>query len=381
MANVLLTGTRAPAALELARVFSRAGHRVIAAESFRAQLSAPSRALARSYLVPPPRQQTDEFLQALERIIKAEAIDLRVPTCEEVFHVARGRAWLSTTVFCEPIERLRELHNKFLFNGLADRLGLCTPDARLVKSEDDLVATFSELGSLVLKPLYSRFASKALIRPDIREARRALQRGPRVEWIAQRYVGGQELCTYSVCHVGRVTAHAAYPARFTAGQGATVLFEPIEHAGALAWVRQLVGAISFTGQIALDFIESQDGTLFALECNPRATSGAHLLAAEPAFANAFFDASQPILVPSADTRPAMLGTAMLMYGLPQSLRRHGFIKWLRAFKAARDVVFDPHDPWPAILQLRSIVHYLRLARQRGISALQASTYDIEWNGE
>jgi hypothetical protein len=60
--NILLTGGRAPATLEIARAFHRAGHIVFMAESLPGHLSAPSNAVARDFLVPPPRQQMRAFL-------------------------------------------------------------------------------------------------------------------------------------------------------------------------------------------------------------------------------------------------------------------------------------------------------------------------------
>jgi len=95
VANVLLTGGRAPATLELARIFHSAGHQVFLAESVSGSLTANSRAVAASFLIPPPRQQPKDFIRALIEIICQNKIDLLIPTCEEAFHVARGYAELS----------------------------------------------------------------------------------------------------------------------------------------------------------------------------------------------------------------------------------------------------------------------------------------------
>jgi len=67
MANILLTGGRAPAALELARVFHRAGHTVFMAESLRGHLSQPSNAIKANFVVPAPRQNGDAFIVPLKR--------------------------------------------------------------------------------------------------------------------------------------------------------------------------------------------------------------------------------------------------------------------------------------------------------------------------
>ncbi len=159
MANILLTGGRAPATLELARAFHRTGHTVFMAELARSHLSEPSRALKANFLVPPPRQQTGAFLQALREIVSRNKIDLLIPTCEEVFYVAMGRDALPCKVFAESIEDLQTLHNKWSFAVQASNLGLAVPETFLVGSTDELLLAFAQWQKLIFKPVYSRFAS------------------------------------------------------------------------------------------------------------------------------------------------------------------------------------------------------------------------------
>src|SRR4051794_1320298 len=117
MARILLTGGRAPATLELARIFHAAGHQLFMAESVRCHLARPSRAIVRNYLVPPPNQAPNQYIEALRSIICHEGIDLLLPTCKEIFWIAKGSAALTDycIVFAEEIERLRPLHHKGFF--------------------------------------------------------------------------------------------------------------------------------------------------------------------------------------------------------------------------------------------------------------------------
>ena len=380
MSNILLTGGRAPATLELARAFHRAGHKVFMAESLRGHLSEPSNALTANYLVPPPRQQTSAFLGALKSIITQNKIDLLIPTCEEVFYVSMGRDQLPCKVFVEPINPLQTIHHKWAFIIQALNLDLPVPETLLIRSEDELLMAFAQWTRLILKPIYSRFASRTLIRPTIKQALATLTFDSDNPWIAQEFIEGQQFCTYSVCHHGHITAHTAYRSDFTAGQGATIVFQHFDHPGIFEWVRRFVEATLFTGQIAFDFIESPDGEIVALECNPRATSGIHLLASEPKFIDAFFDESMSCQTPSGN-RSSMLASAMLMYGLFPAIKNHKFNSWLSTFFSSCDVIFDMKDLSPFLLQWRSILYYLKLAREQHISPLAASTFDIEWNGE
>ncbi|HQV95792.1 MAG TPA: ATP-grasp domain-containing protein [Anaerolineales bacterium] len=378
MANILLTGGRAPVTLDLARAFHRAGHSVFMAESLGGYLSQPSNAIKQSFVTPAPRQETEAFLSTLKRIIEEHQIDLLIPTCEEVFHIAKGLGSLPCRVFAEPLEKLDVFHNKWSFANSAKECGLPVPDTLLIADQDGLSDVFARWKRVVLKPIYSRFASRTLVLPALREALSALTFDR--TWIAQKFVEGRQFCSYSVCQEGRVVAHSVYPAIFTAGQGAAITFQSVDHAKIFHWAQTFVSRFNITGQMAFDFIESPDGEVCALECNPRATSGAHLLVSNPRFVESFFNPSKECVAPTLNS-PRMLGTAMLVYGLPLAFKKQNLGAWLKTFLQGDDVIWDFHDPLPFCLQWRSILAYLSLAMRQNISALEASTFDIEWNGE
>jgi len=232
----------------------------------------------------------------------------------------------------------------------------------------------------VLKPVYSRFAARTLVPPYAARALAAVRPTPAAPWVAQRYVRGRGLCTYSVAHGGRLAAHAAYPVTFSAGQGAAIHFRAEAHAGALAGVAAFVAAEQFTGQIAFDFIEDAEGKLWALECNPRLTSGVHLLAAHPDFAAALWGCG-PALVTPPPGPPAMLGAAMLLYGLPGVRSGADWRRWINTMRTSRDVVSRRGDPWPTLMQAASLAEFAARSWRLGLSPLAASTEDIEWNGD
>lgn len=384
MKRILLTGGRAPVALELARLFHDAGHFVCMAESVRWPLTWSSRAIMRHYQVPPPNREPDAYLDALLEIIQQEKIDLLLPTCEELFYVARGYEQLAAhcDVFVEPLARLRPLHNKWHFIQRAQHYNLTVPPTRLLTTQADVRSLSQEAHDLVFKPVYSRFASQTIIRPQ--EQNRTLisciQPTPQQPWIAQTFIHGRQICTYSLAYKGRLVAHTAYPTEFSAGQGATILFRHIDHSAAFKWVSTFVEREQFTGQIAFDFIESSDKRLFALECNPRATSGIHLLAQEPGCWRLFFEPNSPLLTPSR-AEPVMLASAMLLYGLPAIRSYRQLKEWTSCFSQSRSILFRRHDPLPALFQFVGVANFLWWSIKHNVSALQASTFDIEWNGQ
>jgi predicted ATP-grasp superfamily ATP-dependent carboligase len=380
MANILLTGGRAPAALALARAFHKGGHTVFMAESAQGHLSQPSRALKANFLVPPPRQQTGAFLQALRNIIIQNKIDLLIPTCEEVFYVAMGREQLPCKVFAESIEKLQMLHNKWTFALDASNRGLSVPQTFLIGSTDELLFAFAQWEKIIFKPVYSRLAVRTLMGPTIKQALNEVRSKSAAQWIAQEWIEGSRVSTYSVAHHGHLTAHTAYRSDFTAGQGAALTLQPINHQQTFDWVQRFVTAIEFTGQIAFDFIETTQGDVLALECNPRATSGVLLLASHPEFTGAFLDDKMQCLTPSK-VKSARLSAGMLIYGLGSAAKKQRLGKWLSTFLSSRDVIFDVADPLPFLLQWRGFLRYVKLGRRQGLSALAVSTFDIEWNGE
>ena len=266
--RILLLGARAPVAVELARAFFAAGHRVVVAESLRPHLLHGSRAVERAYRVAAPRSDLDAlgFAQGLRDIIRKERIDRVIPTCEEVFHVARRLDVLGPQahIFSLPIERLAPLHSKFEFIERTLAAGVPAPPTTRITSPEQLREAVRQAGpELVLKPEYSRFAQEVIVGPhherDVAHVSEVSEHRP---WVAQRRLAGDALCTFSVAHHGRLTLHSAYAMRVTAGRGAAIVFEAMRHRRARRWVEAFVEREAFHGQVAFDFIDvAGDGPL------------------------------------------------------------------------------------------------------------------------
>ncbi len=364
--TILLTGGRAPVALDVARHMARAGVRVVVAESLSWPLTRSSRAVARSVRVPPPRQQPAAFLEALRRLAVEEGAALVVPTCEETFTVARLD---SVPVFTSPINVIERLHDKGRFAERMAALGLPVPETHRITSRAALEPFVTD--DWVLKPAFSRFGAEALVPPHRPRRLRALEPTPARPVVAQRFAAGQQLCTTSVCHGGRVVAHAAYRTPFAAGH-AGVWFRHVEHVEARAIAARLAAAERFTGFLSLDFIETEDGRVQAIECNPRATSGLHL----------FRDARLATAILDAESVEPAGGEACLALPLLAAGAACRFsADWRRAACAARDVVWDASDPLPAAAQMLTAATFLVRAARAGCSPLAATTRDIEWNGD
>lgn len=381
METILLLGGRAPATLELARGFYQAGHRVVAAESVPMNLTAVSRAVARHYQIPPPAYDLQGLGQALGEIILKEKVTFLLPTCEEIFHVARVRHLLPETcrLFLPSLAELHRVHHKGQFVEQAQGYGLAVPETWVVTSQEELAPFLSESNAFVFKPAYSRFAAKTLIRPP-QEAVKKVCPTAQTPWVVQRFIAGWQICTYSVAQGDKLTAHCAYPTEWTAGQGATVAFRSIAHPASRAWVEKFVAESGWTGQIAFDFIETTTGAVVAIECNPRATSGVHLLATQPNFVSAYLEAGITCITPQAE-RMAMVGGGLLFYGWRNVRNYAQWQAWLRTLRNSRDVVWQWEDPRPWFRQWLALGAFVARAVRQGITPLEATTWDIEWNGE
>ncbi|AZK45156.1 hypothetical protein EIM92_02215 [Paenibacillus lentus] len=406
--RILLTGGRAPATLDLARQLAAAGHQVYMAESCPAHLCVHSRAIVRNYDVPKPNEDPDGYISALQEIILQEKIDGLIPTCEEIFFVARGLERLSQhcLVFTDSLNKLRRLHSKWDFIGRAREFGLLAPTTSLLTSQEDVKAALAVPGKWVFKPVYSRFGAKVFVvqtraastvakgernkepdKAEIPDETEVLEKmkhlSPQQPWVAQQFMEGTAYCSYSIAKQGKLTAHAVYPVRFTAGPGACISFEAVHHPDIDRWVEHFVSAEQFTGQISFDFIVTDDGQVYPIECNPRATSGLHLFRAEDRIDQAFFhheEGAEQIITPRPG-RKAIISLAMLSYGLRSIRSWFKFKEWLRLFMGGKDVVFRFRDPQPFLQQFKLLWWNAKVSRQQHISILEASTNDIEWNGE
>lgn len=383
--NILLTGGRAFVTLELARHFFAAGHRVIVAESAPLHLCRYSRCVARNYTVPRPNEEPAAYIDALIALVRKENIDLLIPTCEEIFFVAQGLERLRRycRVCVAPLAQLERLHSKWDFIQRAMHHGLTVPETQLLTSHDDLRQFLADnQRPFVLKPVYSRFATKVIV---INHARQCTERfaslviSQEYPWVAQELLVGRAFCTYSIVEAGQLLAHAVYPVGYSAGRGTCIYFEPVEHPGIDAWVTRFLQKEQFSGQIAFDLIVTLTDTVYPLECNPRATSGIHLF---HQLASAFLpeqDDPQRVLKPDPTAR-AMIAIAMLLYG-PLALHSGAqCVDWLRKLLGTRDVIFAANDIKPFLSQPLLLWYNWRESRKHRISIQEFSTLDIEWNG-
>jgi glutathione synthase/RimK-type ligase-like ATP-grasp enzyme len=385
---VLITGSRAPVCVLLARLLTRAGYRVYTADSLRPTLAGSSRAVRADFPLPSPRFERRPYAEELVRLADAHGIETLIPTCEEIYHLAAERERLTDGVapYFPSLQVLDTLHNKHSCAVLAESLELRVPETTLVRDATALDRLdFRHDG--ILKRVYSRFSSHVLPllgSPEERQqaARRADFTGG--AWVHQRFLRGRPVCTYSLCQEGRILYHLAYTTPYTVGLGAGVFYQSVPGQASLEVARRLAEATSFTGQLSLDLMEDAAG-LWLLECNPRATMGLALALDQPAFTAAWRTILDDRPHPETAIAPAGLrrqvALATLLYGWKHRAPDRSPPRWLWDLLTTRDALWSLSDPGPSLVQLPILAGYSRRGRALGMAVTEFTTHDIEWNGD
>ncbi|WP_028596720.1 ATP-grasp domain-containing protein [Paenibacillus assamensis] len=380
--TVLITGARAPAALHLCRLFHSTGHTVIIADSTPYPLSKASISTDYFYEIPSPKWKTKESIDVLLSIIQRHHVDLLIPTCEEIFYIARYKETFSPFchVFVDDFHKLSLLHHKWEFIQLAAKLGWRVPATYRTNNEQAIRAMVHEVpdtASFVLKPIFSRFSNK--VEFITKEAAIKEKLADKSNYILQEFIQGTQHCSYSIAQSGKVLAHSTYKTEFTAGLGATIAFKPIDHPKMEQFVEHIVKELDFSGQIAFDFIVTEDGEAIPIECNPRATSGLHLFDEE--IVSSFFHTNvKETLIPKANAKCA-IRLAMLVYGLPYLKSKQKRKRWLRVLCSYPDIIYSRADRKPFFYQFFSMYKLWRESVKHKRTMLEQTTYDIAWDGE
>lgn len=161
--RILVTGARAPVALEWARILSEGGHEVWMCDSVKFPLAPRASQVVQPVFIPIPSPRWDFPAYASKMLELGSQVDMIIPTCEEIFYVAKV-AWSERDrkkCLMPDKDLLYQLHHKKLVYA---RVPACTaiafPKTTVLEHPDDLL--LGELDSSILKPVYSRFGSKVM---------------------------------------------------------------------------------------------------------------------------------------------------------------------------------------------------------------------------
>jgi hypothetical protein len=380
MPNVLILGARAPVAADHARRFAAQGWTVHVADSIPCRISGWSRAVRSTVTLASPRFDPAAFIAGLAGAIRRHAIDLVVPTCEEVFYLSRYRSALPTScrILADDFDRLRTLHSKWDFLAEAGACGGNAPPSALVATIGE-AREWANGAPAVLKPEFSRFGVHVRLYPEgiPPDAPELADMG---RWVVQHYRRGRELCSYSVADAGRLLAHAVYLPKYRLRRSSSYYFAHHASRRIEDFVERFVVRQRFTGQIAFDWIDGGGDTPSVIECNPRAISGVHLFGMDDPLPAALAGTASAPVTPSS-TRARMIAPIMATAGLAEALARKRLAAWRRDYRDADDVLGIPADRAPLAGAAADMGAYLLLSLRQRCTLREAATRDIEWDGQ
>lgn len=376
--RVLITGARTPFALHMTRLFHAAGHQVLNTDSPSLSLARFTRMKSRFARTASCRFDTERYGEQVLDLIRDFQPELIVPTCEEVFYLARllENRPERDLLFAPGLDQLTAAHSKSRFAEIATELGAGADENIVIDTPEALAAFPHDPRDFVFKAVYSRFASRVLIGPE-RKALAEIDPTPATPWLAQTRIVGEEFCVYAVAHHGRMVACSAYRNIMRAGAGTSICYEPVDAPDIADFVARFAERMNWHGQMSFDFIRTPEGRLVAIECNPRATSGLSLFHPDDGLVPAIIDGTPAR--PASRGRLGIKGTMALVgiLGLVGLVPRQPFLK--RIFTSA-DALSFPGE-WSLFHgQVLSVAQFALVALRQRCSILEATTYDMEWNG-
>ncbi|MFK7888522.1 MAG: ATP-grasp domain-containing protein [Gammaproteobacteria bacterium] len=369
--TVLITLGRLPKALELTRGLKRAGCRVIVAEPFDWHVCRLSNSVDACYSLPAPTTDPAGYRRELLELIERENVDLVVPVSEETLHVldAKVDAPSHVSFYSPSRETIVSLHDKLRFSQDARDAGFDVPETW--SAQDPRAKALALRTDVIVKPAHGCSGV------GVRHVRAGQSFEAEVGDIVQRFVEGRHVSTFTIAHEGDCRETVMYEATLLSGSVA-VCFRRVDHLPAVTrWVQEFVAARELSGFVSFDFIVDAEQTAWAIECNPRMTSGVHFLRCQ--------DVAQAILQPAVNAPielrkkahfqqfyPALTETYKKVFSTRTFLRR------TRTIWSARDVVFSWRDLKPFFLMTPASWPILRQTLFDQVGFGEAATRDIIW---
>jgi predicted ATP-grasp superfamily ATP-dependent carboligase len=297
--------------------------------------------------------------------VRRESVDVYVPVCSPVasYHDALAKQVLSE--YCEVLHvdqvEVEQLDNKYEFFTIANALNLPVPDSHCITDPQQVIDfDFSQQSQkYILKSIpYDSVRRLDLTRLPCETAAmtqafvRDLPIADQNPWILQAFIPGQEYCTHSTVRNGELRLHCCCES-----SAFQVNYQQIDHPAIEAWVRKFVGSLKLTGQVSFDFIQTSDGQIYAIECNPRTHSAITMFYNHPDVAKAYLERSplpMPIQ-PLASSRPTYWIYHEVWRLLTHLNSFKQTVKRLRIIVQGKDAIFDWADPLPFLM-----VHHVQI---------------------
>lgn len=272
--KVLVTSARTPSATDMILRLQKAGFEVHAADSIKFPMG---RWPAGRYLkYCSPTKSLMKFEQDLLSYIQDQGIDIILPNAEETFYLSliKKKIELHCSVFVDDISLLKQLHHKREAGELLESrssIELNIPKSLELVSLNDSI----HLEEFVLKKNYSRFGEETYLEVTQELIQQKLSQPDADEYFLQQKLLGHEISTYGWYEGGELLQHVCYESGLRFSKAA-IHFQRYEDQGVDSILRQIGMEFGLSGQYSFDLMKNEDG-IWLIECNPRATSGVHLI--------------------------------------------------------------------------------------------------------
>jgi predicted ATP-grasp superfamily ATP-dependent carboligase len=358
--TILVSGGKMTKALQLARSFHRAGHRVILIESHKYWLTGHrfSRAVDRFYTVPNP--DAPDYIDALLKIVQREGVDVYIPVCSPVASYYDALAKQSLTLHCEVMhvdaDRVQQLDDKYTFAAAAAALGLHVPDSYCI-THPQQVLDF-DFSQKPRKYILKSIPYDSVRRLDLTQIPcdspsktaafvQALPISECSPWIMQEFIPGQEYCTHSTVRNGELRMHCCCES-----SAFQINYKNVDQPDIEAWVSQFASGLNLTGQVSFDFIQAKDsGQIYAIECNPRTHSAITMFYNHPDVAKAYLE--QPPLPAAIQPLQSSRPTYWIYHEIWRLVTHlhspRAIWQRLNIIAKGKDAIFDWADPLPFLL--------------------------------
>ena len=354
--RILITGAKMTKALQLARSFYRDGHEVYLVETHKYWLSGHrfSRAVKGFFTVATPEKDPEQYCQDILNIVREQNIDLFIPVSSPIASYYDSLAKKAIEPYCESLHLDPEvtaiLDDKYAFCSKARELGLSAPKVfRITDPQQIIDFDFSnESNKYIVKSIpydsVLRLDLTKLPFEGMEDYVRSLPINEEKPWVMQEFIRGKEYCFHATVRKGKIRLHCC-----SESSPFQVNYEQVDNPAIYQWVETLVSKMNLTGQVCFDMIQTEDGTVYPIECNPRLHSAITMFHDHPGVAKAYLsdDESAPI-TPLPDSKPTYWTYHELWRLL--SIRSLSELKaWWHKITKGTDAILTPDDPLPFLM--------------------------------
>ncbi len=356
--RVLITGAKMTKALQLARSFYRDGHEVYLVETHKYWLSGHrfSKAVKRFFTVPVPEEDSDGYSQALVNIAKEHNIDLFVPVSSPIASYYDSLAKVALAPYCESLhldpEETALLDDKYAFCSQAAALGLSAPKVfRITDPQQILDFDFKgDQAQYIVKSI----PYDSVLRLDLTKLPfegmagyvRSLPISEAKPWVMQEFIRGQEYCFHATARKGKIRLHCC-----SKSSPFQINYEQVDNPAIYQWVETFIRKMNLTGQICFDMIQTEDGQVYPIECNPRLHSAITMFHDHPGVATAYLadgEPNEPPIAPLIGSQPTYW-TYHELWRLLSVRSSSELGAWWNKVTTGTDAVLSPDDPLPFLM--------------------------------